>query len=197
MCRFIETLQLKEGKLLNLDYHQSRVNRTFSAFFPESTPFLLHRVLTEKDLPDSGKFKCTLHYAKKPIDFFVNAYVPRNIKKLRIQMVNKLDYSWKYADRSVFSRLVKDLHDDEEIIIIKEGFVTDASYANLAFFDGITWVTPSHPLLFGTKRQKLLSEGKIIEKAIRTDDIRKYRKCSLINAMLDLGELEVNVKMIK
>lgn len=197
MCRFIETIQLKDGKFLNLDLHQQRINRTHSAFFPKSAPFQLNKVLAHKDLPGYGRFKCTLHYAKHPADFIVKPYSPRNIKQLKICKVNDLDYSWKYARRSVFNALLSKLEENEEIIIVKKDFVTDASYANLAFYNGVSWETPSTPLLPGTKRQKLLIEGNIVEKEIRAQDIQKYMKVSLINAMLDLGEVEIRMDNIK
>lgn len=85
---------------------------------------------------------------------------------------------------------------DEELIIVKNGIITDTSYANLVFYNGKEWHTPSRPLLQGTKRQKLIDEGKIKEREIRVHDLKKFTKCSLINAMLDIGEIELPVNKI-
>lgn len=193
MSRFIETIQLKDGEFLNLDYHQWRVNRTFRTFFPAEKAFTLEDLLSDRDFPREGRFRCTLLYADEPGDLKIVPYKPKKINKLILKEVGEFEYSWKYADRSQLEKLIKALAPDEEIIIIKQGFVTDASYANLIFFDGKSWLTPSTPLLQGTKRQKLLEEGKITESLIRKEDLQKFSKCCLINAMLDPGEVEVRM----
>jgi 4-amino-4-deoxychorismate lyase len=74
----------------------------------------------------------------------------------------------------------------DEILIIKNGFVTDTSFSNIVFFDGIKWITPSTYLLNGTQRQQLLQQGAIIEEEIRPSDLKHFRFAKLINAMLDL-----------
>ena len=67
--------------------------------------------------------------------------------------------------------------------------VTDSSYANLVFSDGVKWYTSTSFLLNGTCRQRLLKEGKIEERPIFQKDIPSFGYIGLINAMLDLGEL--------
>jgi 4-amino-4-deoxychorismate lyase len=44
----------------------------------------------------------------------------------------------------------------DDIIIVRNGFVTDASYANLIFRKGDEWFTPATFLLAGTMRAFLL-----------------------------------------
>jgi len=73
----------------------------------------------------------------------------------------------------------------DDILIIKKGLVSDTSIANIAFYDGKLWFTPKAALLKGTCRTRLLLEGKIIEKEIRVEDIKKYKKIALMNAMID------------
>jgi len=79
----------------------------------------------------------------------------------------------------------------DDIIIVKNGFVTDSFAANILFLDGVQWITPTTPLLNGTKRQFLLDQGIIAEKEIREEDIRTYQKVGLINAMIDFDEMPV------
>lgn len=193
MSRFIETMQLKDGEFLNLEFHQWRVNCTFRAFFPAQKVFLLEKILPGMEFPQIGRFRCTLTYSEQPGDLKYFAYRPRKINKLILKEVDELDYSWKYADRSELDKLTNDLAPDEEIIIIKKDLVTDASYANLIFFDGSSWLTPSKPLLPGTKRKKLLEDGKIKEAEIRKKDLTRFSKCCLINAMLEPGDVEVRL----
>ena len=73
-----------------------------------------------------------------------------------------IEYPLKYEDRHEINHLFGQKGDADEIIIIKNGLVTDTSIANLAFFDKGQWITPAQPLLNGTTRQRLLDENKII-----------------------------------
>lgn len=51
MCRFIETIQLKDGSFLNLQYHQERMDRTFIRYFDRSESFDLQTFLHEHNYP--------------------------------------------------------------------------------------------------------------------------------------------------
>ena len=55
------------------------------------------------------------------------------------------------------------------------------------------WFTPDTPLLKGTQRARLIELGELTPKRIAVEDINSYEKISLINAMIDLGEVEVGV----
>jgi 4-amino-4-deoxychorismate lyase len=74
----------------------------------------------------------------------------------------------------------------DDILIIKNGFITDTSFSNIAFFDGTQWFTPFTYLLNGTQRQHLLRQGAIVETEITPSDLKQFRYAKLINAMLDL-----------
>lgn len=63
--------------------------------------------------------------------------------------------------------------DCDEIIIIKNGLVTDTSFTNIAIYKHGMWLTPKHPLLLGTKRAALLEKGIIQEADITVDDLMK------------------------
>ena len=81
--------------------------------------------------------------------------------------------------------------DCDEIIIVKNGLITDTSFTNLALFDGNRWLTPKPPLLLGPKRAQLLEAGIIEEAELTLEDLRKAEKVSLFNAMIDFGEREI------
>ncbi|MCX8011124.1 MAG: chorismate-binding protein, partial [Ignavibacteria bacterium] len=63
-------------------------------------------------------------------------------------------------------------------------------------YDGSDWVTPSTPLLKGTKRQMLIDNKRIIEKNITSTELKDYQKLALINAMLDLGEIVIDIENV-
>jgi 4-amino-4-deoxychorismate lyase len=103
---------------------------------------------------------------------------------------NAIDYSFKFADRRKLDMLFEKRGNCDDIIIVKNGNITDSYVANLIFFDGQTWRTPDTPLLPGTQRAKLLYEGKISECKITPDDLTKYKKVGLINALNNFDEMQ-------
>jgi 4-amino-4-deoxychorismate lyase len=79
----------------------------------------------------------------------------------------------------------------DDILIIKNGMVTDTSYSNVIFRDKIgNWVTPSTCLLKGTRRLNLLKNRIITETDIRVSDLKYYNEIRLINAMIGIGDSE-------
>ncbi len=104
-------------------------------------------------------------------------------------------------NREVFDELLNKHANEpeEEILIIKKGLVTDTSYTNVALLKDEKWYTPAEPLLRGTQRAKLISEGKIIEQTIHLKDLHLYSKIKLFNAMMEFDsapELEISSVVI-
>ena len=135
-------------------------------------------------------------YTQKLEEVSFQAYHIRPIHSL--QVVNgQLDYSLKYEDRSILNKLFAQRGNCDDVLIVKEGYVTDGSYTNLAFFDGQNWWTPTTPLFQGIQRQALLAKGIIQEKVIFEQDIYSYKKVKLFNAMMDWENApEVGVERI-
>jgi 4-amino-4-deoxychorismate lyase len=197
MSRFIESIKILNGVPQHLHYHNERFNRTLKDFYGISSNLDLGDVLKrQKQQIGLGLVKATIEYDKKIQEIRFQNYTLRKIKNLRLIEAGDLDYSYKFANRSQLNELLNKRGDFDEIIIFKNNYLTDSSYSNLAFYDGNQWFTPLHPLLKGTCRQRLINENKIIEAPIKIDDFKKYQICSLINAMLDLGELCVDVNKI-
>ena len=145
-----------------------------------------------------GTVKCNIIYDKEIIEIKFELYVKRPVRSLKLVHASGLDYHLKYHDRSVLEALYAQRGDCDDVIIVNDGMITDTSFSNLVFFDGESWHTPATPLLEGTCRARLLSERKIILADIRPSDLTRYQGCKLINAMLDLDEVEmVGMEMIK
>ncbi|MBP9022023.1 MAG: aminotransferase class IV [Spirochaetes bacterium] len=183
--RFIETVRIENGTLSNCDLHDERIMQTFLKFYPHRTPFNL------KDIkPDYyhgfGRYKLRILYSENDIEHSVLEYKPKKIRSAAVVECNDAEYSFKHEDRSLFSSIINNNYD--EIIILKNGFVTDSTFSNLAFYDSGKWFTPETFLLNGTMRQRLLADNAILEKRIAAEDIKRYEKISFINSMLDLEE---------
>jgi 4-amino-4-deoxychorismate lyase len=196
MHRFIESIKIKDGLIGDIDYHNRRFESTIMHFFKITGKINLADMIKVPGEYLSGIYKCRVIYSSviEKIEFAL--YHKREIRTVKLVHDNGIDYSYKYEDKSSLDRL-KELHPDfDEILIIKNGLVTDTSFSNVVFFNGTEWHTPASPLLKGTKRQKLISDGLIHPVDIKADDIHRYKKISFINAMLELGESETDISTI-
>ncbi len=191
MCQLVESLKLKNGKIQNLEYHQNRMNRARTELFPGKVKIELEKVLTIPKNCTSGVFKVRVLYGETLEKIEIEPYNFRTIQSLKVVHHKQIDYHLKFTDRQILQELFAQRDTCDDIIIIKNGFVTDSFAGNLLFFDGENWVTPTTPLLKGTKRQFLLDQGIISEKEIGEEDIRSYQKIGIINALIDFEEMPV------
>lgn len=191
MSPLLESIKLKDGRLHNPDYHQRRMNSALGELFPEASEIDLQKSIQIPEPCRTGLFKVRVLYgpAIERIEF--EPYQPRVIQSLKVVHHESIDYHLKFTDRQILQQLFAQRGDCDDVIIVKNGWVTDAFAANLLFFDGQKWVTPHLPLLKGTQRQFLLDQGIISETEIREEDISGYTKIGLINAMVDFEEMPV------
>lgn len=185
----LETIRLLDGKLLHLHYHQDRVDRTLLQITGQVGQVNLADTLIVPDENRLGCYKVRVLY-RKQIEAI--ELVPYSIRPVRaLQMVHIDDtfhYDHKYADREKLQALFAARTFGDDILLVRNGLLTDTSYANVALFDGSDWYTPLQPLLMGTARARLLQEGQIKEAGIHRDDLSSFQKIRLINAMMDWEE---------
>jgi 4-amino-4-deoxychorismate lyase len=183
MCQLFETIRIVNGKPANLGLHDKRMNSSRQKLYGKNDILQLSEYIRVPEEFKTGLIRCRVVYgtAIKSIEY--SSYIPAQIKTLKLVNADTLIYDLKYLDRNCLSKLiVKSIADD--ILIVKEGCITDSSFANIVFTDGNYWVTPDTPLLCGTMREKLLSEGIIDTKRITIDDLSRFTHFRLINAML-------------
>lgn len=187
MSQLFETIKLQNKKLWNIKFHNERMNTTRKKLFGCDDEIDLESAIKIPQGISDNVFKCRVVYSQQINDIEFQPYYERKINSLQAIHVDWIDYSYKYLDRSNLQKLLcKCIADD--VLIIKNGFVTDTSYSNVVFFDGENYFTPTTPLLKGTKREKLLRDGIIQEKEIKITDIKNYKSLFMINAMLDIKE---------
>lgn len=197
MCPLVETLKLKDGIVHNTEYHQYRLNGAMAELFPEAERIDLASAILIPGNYLSGLYKVRVLYGPTIDKVEISSYIPRTIRSLKIVLHESVDYHLKYTNRQVLQELFAQRVDCDDIIIVKNGLVTDSFAANLLFFDGQKWVTPDSPLLKGTQRQFLLDGGIVCEKKIRVEDIFNYQKVGLVNSMLDFEDMPViNIERI-
>jgi len=188
MCQLFETIKVQNRKLQNIDYHNDRFNRTRFKLFGFHEQVKLEEIIKLPVDLDDKIYKCRIIYSDKIEKIEFEPYSQKIIKSLKIIDCNNIGYNHKYFDRSKINELYEHRGDCDDILIIKNGFVTDTSFANIVFWDGSNWITPSTPLLTGTKRQKLIDLKVIIEKEIMVSDLQSFEKARIINAMIGLED---------
>lgn len=183
MCRFFETIRITGGIPQYLHLHEDRMNRTRKEIWGSVQPIPLGQQLIVPPFFSQGTVRCRLVYDKeiKTIDF--SLYQRKKIRSLKLVSCDTIDYHDKSLDRAHLERLLGQKEQCDEIIIVKDGFITDSSMANLIFFNGKEWFTPAIPLLPGTCRERMLKSGLIHERKIKPADLDGYLGVKLINAM--------------
>lgn len=191
MCQLLESLKLKDGRIQNPEFHQNRMNRSLKELYPEAEEINLDSVISIPENYKSGLFKVRVLYRGSVEKVEIEPYQFRTIESLKVVHHESIDYHLKYSDRRILQELFAKRENCDDIIIVKDGFVGDSFAANLLFFDGKDWFTPTTPLLKGTKREFLIRQGIILEREIKVKDIAGFQKVGLINALIDFDEMQV------
>ncbi|MFK2823173.1 aminotransferase class IV family protein [Arcobacter sp. YIC-80] len=180
---YFETIKCDDFEVFNLEYHQERIAKTVG----------LNINLSEYIYPLSNKLlRCKLIYDESGVlDVNYFEYKKKDIKTFKLVYDENIDYSKKYLNREKLDELCAKKDNCDEIIIVKDGFITDTSIANIAIFYDNRWISPKKPLLKGTTRARLISQGKLYEKDISIQMLQKCEKFALMNAMIDFDELEI------
>lgn len=197
---FLETIKVVNGTIERVDYHQNRLNSTQKFHF-DNCYIDLKEVLNSNIATDSSSkiLKCSVQFSREVESITFQQYSARDINSFKAVEDNSIDYRFKYSNRDRLNRLREERGECDEIIIVKEGLLTDTSYSNIILFDGVNWITPSTPLLRGTMRQHLLDIGAITEQPISIDELSKFSHIKMINAMLNIDDTEAtptsNIKL--
>lgn len=183
---FSEAIKLNDGKLYNLEYHQARIHATLEHFY--GTNIDLSQLIS--NIPDNcnkGLFKCRIVYGAKIESIEFQPYQFRKINKVGIVKADDINYRYKSIDRTRLNQLLHASKCDD-IIIVKNGFITDSFAGNLVFESSSGLSTPHTYLLPGTKRASLIHQGLIKETEIRLSDLHDYTRLYFINALIDLAD---------
>ena len=176
----LETIKIEDGEVFNLSYHQARCDESRKALFHSTDSLDLSSLI---QAPSKGFYRCRILYNEKIHSVEYIPYHPKEIHRLKI-ITSDLEYDHKYANRDALNKLLRSQPDTDDILIEKNGYLTDTTIANIAFYDGKQWFTPEKPLLKGTMRAKLLDEGFIHTRKIKKEEISDYTHVALMNAMI-------------
>lgn len=190
-----ETICVENRRIRNLAYHQARIDKTRRDLW-RCTDELSLAALAIPDFVTHERHKLRVAYAVQIEEIKWELHVPRTIRSIRKVYSNEVDYGYKYNDRSSLTHLFEQRGDADDILIIKNGLVTDSFFCNVAFYDGVKWYTPTSNLLPGTQRACLVDSGVITLAEITEEQITDYMSVKLFNALIDwehAPELEIGL----
>ena len=195
MYPFVETIRIEQGRACRLSYHNERLNATRRHFWVGCEPICLEEHLHLS--PDMDGMKCRVVYDGTGIREITYApYRVRPVRSLRLVCADSIDYTYKSTDREALNRLFVLRGEQDDVLIVHRGLLTDTSIANIALWDGTGWYTPRLPLLKGTHRAALLDEGIIRERDIPAEALPSYFSIRLFNAMIGWGVVELPVSSV-
>ncbi|WP_156104708.1 aminotransferase class IV [Spirochaeta lutea] len=204
----VESICIRDGRVLALEYHQERLDRSrrelgFSGALPlapavqeayrswqagEHPPAGgsddRHPGNAGAGLAAGGVVKCRVLYDRSIQEIEFEVYKPRKFTACRpVESPYPLDYHLKYRDRSCFEGVNELVPPGICPLICRHGWLTDALHANIALLVKGEWLTPETPLLGGTMRRRLLEQKKIRPAALRREWLPLAERISLINAL--------------
>ncbi|MFC3813111.1 aminotransferase class IV [Lacihabitans lacunae] len=185
MSQFFESIKWQDGEFYLLDLHQKRVDRTMQKHFPNAEKIDLKSVLNVPNGIKTGLFKVKVIYDYELISVSFDAYKVKKHKQVKLVENDTISYAFKSTNRADLEKPMHGNVDFDDVIFVKNGLLSDASYSNIVFFDNQKWYTPMECLFEGVKRKSLLNSGKIEEKSIKVDDLKLFSKIAFVNAMRD------------
>ncbi|HMJ71013.1 MAG TPA: aminotransferase class IV [Cyclobacteriaceae bacterium] len=197
MSRFIETIRFSGGKFQNIERHRKRILASLGGQPQWDADALFSEVSTPPIGAADNIYKVRVVYSLTMASVATELYTIRPVRSLKLVVDDKIMYDRKYEDRKELDSLFALRDSCDDVLIVKNGVVTDTSYANIIFRKGDQWVTPNSYLLNGTMRQYLLETERISEQRITPHDLTRFSHFKIINAMLREEGQESEVSNIR
>jgi 4-amino-4-deoxychorismate lyase len=186
MSRLLETMMIIDGTVRNVQYHNERLNRSRRELFNAKESLDVRDHIRDTN-GLGGMVRCRLVYDETDVSVSYEAYIRQPIRSLQLVRRDDIEYPYKFEDRSQFADALRSRNGCDDVLIVKQGRITDTSFSNVAFFAEHRWITPAEPLLKGTMRASLLDRGMIVEEEIRVPDLKRFSQIMIINALRDFN----------
>lgn len=178
-----ESIRIIDGKVPLLDFHQHRLNLSYSAIFKKVNSHNLKECI-EPFLKKHGTQKCRFIYNDRAYRIEIIDYQliePKRIGWLRIDP--NFDYSFKFLERDFFNKVREVYSDYDEIILVQNNQITDSTYCNLVVYLDGQWTLPKSYLLNGVERSRIISKYNFTIKPVSIDKFLSAKEYKLINSM--------------
>ena len=188
MYPLFESVCIENSQIKNAAYHEARFNKSYMQQYKTHPTYTLFDGIHLTNLDDTLKYKLRIGYKQNGTRFSFSEYENNIATSLKLVSDDTISYALKKNNRKKLNALFLQRGETDDVLIIKNGLVTDASYSNILFFDGKQIVTPTTPLLEGTCRARLLAINRIVEKSISVADLQNFESFQLVNALNDFDE---------
>ncbi|NBI42996.1 hypothetical protein GVX76_05750 [[Haemophilus] felis] len=192
MYPLFETLAIENGIIQRLPLHQRRYEQSLHQFYTQLSLTDLHiqnlsQVIQITDALNATNhaplIRCRISYNHQECKVEYFPYQRKNYRTFKPIICDDIEYGLKLSDRKLINSLFEQRGNCDEIIIIKQGKITDCSIGNLIFRRDSQWFTSNTPLLAGTQRAHLIAQNKIQVCEICIDDLTKFDEIRIINAL--------------
>ena len=189
MSLLVESIKVKEGRLFNINFHSDRFNTSRKELFGIGLPVDLSTKITIPAYANKGIYKCRIEYNQHIRNIEFIPYELKQVRTLRLVEAGELEYRYKFVDRRGLDSLFNQKRECDDILIVKDGRITDTSYANIVVRGtDKQWYTPATYLLPGTKRAYLIDKGLVKEKEITPASLKRFIELRMINSMMDIND---------
>lgn len=192
MSLFVETIRVEGGEAPLLSLHQARLDNTLRACCGTDAPRIDLTGIVNGLAFTLRRMKVRVVYGCNGVtEVTCEQYRLRHIGSLKVVCDDTIDYAFKRTDRRCLQRLTAMRDNCDDVLIVRNGLLTDTSFTNIALLVDGRWLTPAQPLLAGVMRSRLIADGILRESDLTLDDVRRATGIRLTNAMTDWGEMEV------
>lgn len=188
MYPLFESVCIENSQIKNADYHEARFRKSYIQQYKTHPTYSLFDGIHLTNLDNTLKYKLRIGYKQNGTRYSISEYENSIATSLNLVTDDTISYTLKKNNRKKLNALFLQRGEADDVLIIRNGLVTDASYSNILFFDGKQIVTPSTPLLEGTCRARLLAKNSIVDKSISVDDLQNFESFQLVNALNDFDE---------
>ncbi len=188
MSRFIESILYQNESLPLLSLHVDRMIQTRREVLNTSRRLDLPDLVPPDDMRKNKKVKLRILYDYKVTSIEWIPYKKAEPKAVLAIEAADIKYPFKYSNRKAFLELRKRYPDFDDLIILQNGKLTDATYSNIVLKSKNQWMTPEYPLLKGVRRKKLLEDGVVKTAALGREHLVHAEQINLVNAMMPLND---------
>lgn len=187
----LESICIHNGQIPLLPLHQQRMTNTCHEVWNTMAPDLLINIPSNIPLQGTHKWRIVYHQ-NTIIQQTLTPYTPKAINSLQCVHHPSIDYTYKREDRALINELFNQRQTADDILIIKNGFLTDTSYCNIVLHKQGQLFTPQHCLLQGVQRQYLVDKEQLKILPIHWRELHQFTHFQLINAMIPLHQATVH-----
>jgi len=180
-----ESIGVIDGQVQHASWHEKRYIKSYMTYFKSRPVKTLFEGIDIPNAYQKGKVKLRISYNENEREWSFSNYTFCPIVNLQLVEHNAINYELKLEDRALLSELYQKRGDADDILIVRNGLLTDTSYGNITFRKKGRWFTPDEPLLEGTARARLLAHGKISSTSMNLENYREFEVFKMINALRD------------